>query len=99
MYWHKTQLCLPETLPAQQTSAYAGSRSSCSQTCKLAYDLQRNGISFILDYLLSIGNRVEHSSAKNSELVLDPTAFHLHKIGFHGSSRLVCSGLEGCCLA
>ena len=39
------------------------------------------------------------NSAGNSELVLDLGAFNLHKKSSHDSSRLVCSGLEGYCLA
>ena len=39
-----------------------------------------------------------HNSAENSALVLDLVAFHLHKKNSHGSSRLVCNVLEGCCL-
>ena len=42
---------------------------------------------------------MEHNSAGNSALVLDPAAFHLHKKSSHGSSRLGSSELEGCCLA
>ena len=68
-------------------------------------DLQKNGISFVLDCLLYdclvdvLGNKVDHNSVENSALVLDPAAFHHHKKSSHGSSRLVCSGLESCCLA
>ena len=42
---------------------------------------------------------MEHNYARNFALVLDPTAFHLHKKSSHGSSRLGYSELEGCCLA
>ena len=42
---------------------------------------------------------MEDNSIGNSALVLEPTAFHLHKKNYHGSLRLVCSVLEGCCLA
>ena len=61
-------------------------------------------ISFVFDCLpfeylvIVLGYQVEHNSTGNSTLVLDPVAFHLHKKSSHGSSRLVCSGLEGCCL-
>ena len=40
---------------------------------------------------------MEHNSIDNSELVLDLAAFPLHRIDFHGSSVLVCSGLVGWC--
>ena len=42
---------------------------------------------------------MEHNYAGNSELVLDPVAFHLHKKSSHGSSRLGYIGLEGCSLS
>ena len=40
-----------------------------------------------------------HRSTDSFSLALDPTAFHLHMTGFHGSLKQVCSGLEGYCLA
>ena len=36
---------------------------------------------------------MEHNSVGNYELVLNLTAFYLHKKGSHGSSRSGCSGL------
>ena len=41
---------------------------------------------------------MEHNSAWNSTLVLDPATFYLYMTGFHGSLKQVCSGLEGYCL-
>ena len=40
-----------------------------------------------------------HNYDENSELVLDPIAFHLHMKNSHGSLKMGYSGLEGCCLA
>ena len=105
MYWLETQLCLPGTRQVHKNFAYAVLISFYSWTYKSASNLYRTGISFVLDCLLSehlaivLGNPVEHNSAGNYELVLDPTTFHLHKKSSHGSSSLVCSGLEGYCFA
>ena len=38
-----------------------------------------------------------YDSIGSFDLVFDLDDSHLHKIGSHGSSRLVCSRLVGCC--
>ena len=40
---------------------------------------------------------MDYSYADSFVLVFDPNNSHLHKKDSHGFSKLVCSGLEGCC--
>ena len=40
---------------------------------------------------------MEYNSASSFMLVFDLDDSQLHKKGSHGSLRLVCSGLIGCC--
>ena len=47
------------------------------------------------DYVLR--TQVEHNFVDSFELVLNHATFYLHKTSFHGSSKQVCSRLEGCC--
>ena len=62
-------------------------------------------IFFVLDYLLfeyldtDLGNQVGYNFVGSFDLVFDLDDSHLHKTGSHGSLRLVCNVLVGCCWA